>query len=95
MITKLIEGVTRNSPCTRDPNAGLHVAAEHACALWDALLTADPSLRPAGNNAISAMRIEKGYRALGYDAVVSLSTPHKATAQFSSAYDPKREKVMR
>ncbi|MFC4993823.1 GcvT family protein [Rubritalea tangerina] len=45
----------------------LHVDAKQAEALWDALRNASPTLRPAGNNAISIMRIEKGYRAFGHE----------------------------
>ena len=64
----------------------LHVAAEQACQLWDALMTSDPTLRPAGNNAISAMRIEKGYRALGHELSPE-ETPLEAGLGFAIDWD--------
>ena len=47
----------------------LHVPKELTCALYDALLVAGEKfgIKPIGNHAISAMRIEKGFRAIGHE----------------------------
>jgi len=64
----------------------LHVSADQAPQLWDALMVADPTLRPAGNNAISTMRIEKGYRALGHELSPD-ETPLEAGLSFAIDWD--------
>jgi 4-methylaminobutanoate oxidase (formaldehyde-forming) len=56
----------------------LHVAAKDATVLWDVLMP----IRPIGNNAISAMRIEKGYRAIGHELSPD-ETPFEAGLGFA------------
>ena len=64
----------------------LHLSADQAPQLWDILISADPALRPAGNNAISTMRIEKGYRALGHELSPD-ETPLEAGLGFAIDWD--------
>ena len=60
----------------------LHVAAKDAVVLWDAL----QPIRPIGNNAISAMRIEKAYRAMGHELSAG-ETPLEAGLGFAIDWD--------
>lgn len=60
----------------------LHVAAKDATVLWDAL----QPIRPIGNNAISAMRIEKAYRAMGHE-LSPAETPLEAGLGFAIDWD--------
>jgi glycine cleavage system aminomethyltransferase T/glycine/D-amino acid oxidase-like deaminating enzyme len=60
----------------------LHVAAKDAVVLWDAL----QPIRPIGNNAISAMRIEKAYRAIGHELSAD-ETPLEAGLTFAIDWD--------
>ncbi|VAW06229.1 Sarcosine dehydrogenase, partial [hydrothermal vent metagenome] len=60
----------------------LHVKSDNAVALWDALMP----IRPIGNHAISAMRIEKGYRALGHELSAGES-PLEAGLGFAICWD--------
>ncbi len=60
----------------------LHVAAQDAGALWDALMP----IRPIGNNAVSAMRIEKAYRAMGHELSAD-ETPLEAGLGFAVDWD--------
>lgn len=62
----------------------LHVPANDAVAVYDALLDAgEPhGLRPAGHYAINALRLEKGYRAWGQD-ISTADTPLEAGLGFA------------
>ncbi|NNE00596.1 MAG: FAD-dependent oxidoreductase [Pirellulaceae bacterium] len=62
----------------------LHVAAKDAIVLWNRL----QPIRPIGNNAISAMRIEKGYRAMGHELSPD-ETPLEAGLGFAIDWDKK------
>jgi len=65
----------------------LHVPVAQAAFLWDTLMAAGAplGLRPVGNHAISAMRIEKGYRAFGHELSVD-ETPLEAGLGFAIAW---------
>ena len=62
-----------------EPGWELHVPTEHAVELYRMVeeAGADFGIRPAGNLAISAMRIEKGFRAIGHELSVD-ETPLEA-----------------
>ncbi|MBJ6368941.1 GcvT family protein [Snuella sedimenti] len=47
----------------------LHVPVAATCALYDAIIQSGEvfGIRPIGNHAVSAMRIEKGFRAIGHE----------------------------
>ena len=60
----------------------LHVAAKDASVLWDVL----QPIRPAGHYAISAMRIEKAYRAIGHELSAD-ETPLEAGLGFAVDWD--------
>jgi len=60
----------------------LHVAADDAVDLWNGL----QPMRPIGNNAISTMRIEKGYRAMGHE-LSAAETPLEAGLSFAIDWD--------
>lgn len=66
----------------------LHVPAADAVALFDVLKEsgAEHRIRPVGNNAISAMRIEKAYRAFGHELSPS-ETPLQAGLGFAVCWD--------
>jgi len=66
----------------------LHVAFDQAAVLYDALITADPSLglANAGHYAINSLRLEKGYRAWGADVSVD-DTPLEAGLTFAVRFD--------
>ena len=55
----------------------LHVPVAHLGTVWDALMAADPALRPAGYRAIESLRLEKGYRAWASD-ITPNDTPMEA-----------------
>lgn len=66
----------------------LHVAPDQAPRLFDELLRAGQSfgIQPVGNHAISAMRIEKGYRAYGHE-LSAAETPLEAGLGFAVSWD--------
>ncbi|EYD76068.1 Sarcosine dehydrogenase [Rubellimicrobium mesophilum DSM 19309] len=55
----------------------LHVPLHGLAAVYDALMEADPDLRPAGYRAIESLRLEKGYRAWSSD-ITPNDTPLEA-----------------
>jgi glycine cleavage system aminomethyltransferase T/glycine/D-amino acid oxidase-like deaminating enzyme len=66
----------------------LHVPAASACDLYDAIVNAGSEfgIRPIGNNAVSAMRIEKGFRAIGHELSPD-ETPLEAGLNFAINWD--------
>ena len=62
----------------------LHVSAKNACNLYDAIIKAGAefNIRPIGNHAVSAMRIEKGFRAIGHELSPD-ETPLEAGLSFA------------
>jgi|TARA_B110000914_G_scaffold133674_1_gene116848 glycine cleavage system aminomethyltransferase T/glycine/D-amino acid oxidase-like deaminating enzyme len=61
-----------------------HVSSGNAPALWDVLFA--KGARPVGNNAISAMRIEKSYRAYGHELSPD-ETPLEAGLGFAVCWE--------
>ena len=55
----------------------LHVPLAQTGAVFDALLAADPHLRPVGYRALESLRLEKGYRAWASD-ITPNDTPFEA-----------------
>ncbi|MEP7024673.1 MAG: FAD-dependent oxidoreductase, partial [Actinomycetota bacterium] len=66
----------------------LHVPAEYALGVWDDLMTAgaDLGIRPVGLQAMSSLRLEKGYRDIGVD-VDNGDNPLEAGLGFAVAWD--------
>ncbi|MDG2399920.1 MAG: FAD-dependent oxidoreductase [Akkermansiaceae bacterium] len=62
----------------------LHLPSGNAPALWDILF--EKGARPIGNNAISAMRIEKSYRAYGHELSPD-ETPLEAGLGFAVCWE--------
>ncbi len=55
----------------------LHVPIAALARVYDALLAADPQLKPVGYRALESLRLEKGYRAWSSD-ITPNDTPHEA-----------------
>jgi 4-methylaminobutanoate oxidase (formaldehyde-forming) len=55
----------------------LHVPLPRLGAVYDALMAADPALRPVGYRALESLRLEKGYRAWASD-ITPNDTPFEA-----------------
>jgi sarcosine dehydrogenase len=55
----------------------LHVPIRDLAAVYDALMAADPDLRPVGYRALESLRLEKGYRAWSSD-ITPNDTPFEA-----------------
>ncbi|HYE91128.1 MAG TPA: glycine cleavage T C-terminal barrel domain-containing protein, partial [Terriglobales bacterium] len=68
----------------------LYVPAEHARAVYDAIVAAgaDLGLRHAGYHAMDSLRMEKAYRSWGHD-LGSEDTPLQAGLGFAAAWDKK------
>jgi glycine cleavage system aminomethyltransferase T len=66
----------------------LHIPAEYALGVWDDLMAAgrDLGVRPVGLDALSGLRLEKGYRDIGVD-VDNTDTPLSAGLGFAVAWD--------
>ncbi|GAA5496189.1 4-methylaminobutanoate oxidase (formaldehyde-forming) [Rubritalea halochordaticola] len=66
----------------------LHVPVAQASYVWDELMQAgrEFGIKPAGNNAISTMRIEKAYRAYGHELSPD-ETPLMAGLSFAIDWD--------
>nr|WP_252734282.1 FAD-dependent oxidoreductase [Arenibacter algicola] len=66
----------------------LHVQTDHTCMLYDAIIKAGENfgIRPIGNHAVSAMRIEKGFRAIGHELSPD-ETPLEAGLGFAIDWD--------
>lgn len=62
----------------------LHLSSDNAPVLWDILF--ENGARPIGNNAISAMRIEKSYRAYGHELSPD-ETPLEAGLGFAVCWE--------
>jgi sarcosine dehydrogenase len=55
----------------------LHIPIKEMAAVYDALMAADPELRPVGYRALDSLRLEKGYRAWSSD-ITPNDTPFEA-----------------
>jgi sarcosine dehydrogenase len=55
----------------------LHIPIKEMAAVYDALMAADPELRPVGYRALESLRLEKGYRAWSSD-ITPNDTPFEA-----------------
>jgi 4-methylaminobutanoate oxidase (formaldehyde-forming) len=66
----------------------LHVPAEYALGVWDDLMEQGAGLgvRPVGLQAMSSLRLEKGYRDIGVD-IDNTDTPLAAGLGFAVAWD--------
>ena len=66
----------------------LHIPAEYALGVWDDLMAAgrDLGVRPVGLDALSGLRLEKGYRDIGVD-IDNTDTPLSAGLGFAVAWD--------
>ena len=66
----------------------LYIPTEHALDVYDRLLAAGPEfgLRHAGLQALSSLRLEKGYRDFGHD-IVNVDTPIEAGLGFAVKLD--------
>ena len=66
----------------------LHVPADQALAVWDALMEAGTAygLQPVGLNAMNSLRLEKGYRDYGVD-IENTDDPLVAGLAFAVAWD--------
>jgi 4-methylaminobutanoate oxidase (formaldehyde-forming) len=66
----------------------LHVPAEHAAGVYDDLVAAggDLGFRPVGLQAMSGLRLEKGYRDMGID-IDNTDNPIEAGLGFAVAWD--------
>jgi glycine cleavage system aminomethyltransferase T/glycine/D-amino acid oxidase-like deaminating enzyme len=66
----------------------LHVPAEHAAGVYDDLVAAgdDLGFRPVGLQAMSSLRLEKGYRDMGVD-IDNTDNPIEAGLGFAVAWD--------
>ena len=66
----------------------LHVPAEYALGVYDALVEAggDLGFRPIGLSAMSSLRLEKGYRDMGVD-IDNTDNPLEAGLGFAVAWD--------
>ena len=66
----------------------LHIPAEYALGVWDDLMAAGAGLgvRPVGLDALSGLRLEKGYRDIGVD-IDNTDTPLSAGLGFAVAWD--------
>ena len=66
----------------------LHVPAEYALGVWDDLMEQGGGLgiRPVGLQAMSSLRLEKGYRDIGVD-IDNTDTPLEAGLGFAVAWD--------
>ena len=66
----------------------LYIPTEHALDVYDRLLEAGPDLglRHAGLQALSSLRLEKGYRDFGHD-IVNVDTPLEAGLGFAVKLD--------
>src|SRR5262249_61728862 len=66
----------------------LPVAAGYALGVWEGLMAAgrDLGVRPVGLDALSGLRLEKGYRDIGVD-IDTTGTPLSAGLGFAVAWD--------
>jgi 4-methylaminobutanoate oxidase (formaldehyde-forming) len=66
----------------------LHVPADHAAGVYEALFAAGDGLglRPAGLSSLSTLRLEKGYRDYGHD-IDNCDTPLEAGLGFTVGWD--------